>query len=67
MNCPNLPPLYVSFTQIDFISTVPETTKKKYIFAAKQLQDLCVQDGQHRMNMIVKSSGHSGRQCYWAK
>lgn len=51
----------------DFISNVPETTKKKYIFTARQLQDLCVQDGQHRMNMIVKSSGHSGRQCYWAK
>ncbi len=51
----------------DFLSTIPETTKKKYIFTARQLQDLCVQDGQHAVNMIVKSSGHSGRQCYWAK
>ncbi len=51
----------------DFISNVPETTKKKYIFTAKQLRDLCVQDGQHSLNLIVKSSGHSGRQCYWAK
>ncbi len=51
----------------DFLEKVPETTKKNYIFAAQKLAQLCLDGDYHNINLLVKSSGHSGRQCYWAQ
>ncbi len=62
---------HVDPTQIkskeDFLTKVPETTKKSYVFTAKNLACMCKDGDQHNISLIVKSSGHSGVQCYWAK
>ncbi len=51
----------------DFLRLVPETNKKNYIFSAKKMTDLCMDKDYHNIHMLVKSSGHSGKQCYWAR
>ena len=50
----------------DFLDKVPETNKKSYIFSTPYLTKLCLDGDYHNINMLVKSSGHSGKQCYWA-
>ncbi|MBI2573695.1 hypothetical protein HYV86_07555 [Candidatus Woesearchaeota archaeon] len=54
-------------TKQDFLTKVPETNKHGYVYSAKELSTMCIDGDYHNISMIVKSSGHSGRQCYWAK
>src|SRR3989344_602181 len=54
-------------TKQDFLTKVPETTKHSYVYTARELSTMCINGDYHNISMIVKSSGHSGRQCYWAK
>lgn len=51
----------------DFLEKVPETNKKNYIYKSHKITNLCVNGNIHNISMIVKSSGHSGKQCYWVK
>ncbi|MGM5488196.1 MAG: hypothetical protein ACQESG_04570 [Nanobdellota archaeon] len=46
--------------------SLPVTTKKNYIFPSK-LSDLCIDGNPKAANLLVKSSGHSGREQLWAK
>lgn len=51
----------------DFLTLAPETNKKNYIFKAHDMCDMCINGDYHNISMIVKSSGHSGKQCYWVR
>ncbi len=52
----------------DFQDKIPETNKHNYVFKAKKdITDLCIDGNYKKINMLVKSSGHSGKQCYWAR
>ncbi|MBS3168586.1 hypothetical protein J4216_05645 [Candidatus Woesearchaeota archaeon] len=51
----------------DFMNNLPETDKHNYVFNAERVNDLCVDGDYHNISMLVKSSGHSGRQCYWVR
>lgn len=54
-------------TVADFLEKVPETNKQNYIFRTNDISKLCINGDYHKINLLVKSSGHSGKQCYWAK
>ncbi len=51
----------------DFLQKIPETNKENYIYKTKDICQMCINGDYHNVNLFVKSSGHSGRQCYWAK
>ena len=51
----------------EFLTKIPQTTKKNYVYTAKDMCEMCINGDYHNISMIVKSSGHSGRQCYWVR
>jgi phenylacetate-CoA ligase len=60
----------IKLTKIDSIEnfkSLPETNKHNYVYKAKDISQLCIDGNYKNINLLVKSSGHSGRQCYWAK
>lgn len=51
----------------DFVSKVPVISKKDYVKKAKSLSKLCVDGDITKTDIIVRSSGFSGRPCTWLK
>ena len=50
-----------------FVKHFPETNKQNYIYKAKKLEDLTQGRDLKKVSLVVKSSGHSGKQSYWLK